>query len=421
MKITSINVAGSTNIIKWAINNQADILNDIPLQSMINDEMFFQVTIEDVHFLEMFRLSQVYRDKLRIILDKSTEIPSQTEIETYFPGEITMKDESAKFAELAIYAIDGFRNIAVMMNSDDDIIRPESASLFFPMITRRFNIQIPVSFMDILSMLTEDQVTTLFSHEFPVNINQVLIDNPSSNVPNAIQLGMIKSTSMIRYNKHYEDLMTATKYYVLNNVETKELYKFRPICFYKYDPVSRSEVRCSMFKPTKADMTQIMRRLRMLKTGLKVDFAVELPIYYMARILNYLGPEALKVSYESSINDIYNRKLSFNDFISQEFNDDEEEAMTKYNNAISAYRIKISEVDNNAHDTIDVITGTDNDADLTATYALLPPIYTTRAVFTIDMDYTDAYINQYDATIKDMFQQMLDQATLIDDEIKSTK
>ena len=80
MKITSITESGSNNTLLWAISNGADIKSDIPLQSIINDELFFLVRLEDVNMFELFRLTQHFRNKLRIINEHMAAIPDDSDL-----------------------------------------------------------------------------------------------------------------------------------------------------------------------------------------------------------------------------------------------------------------------------------------------------------------------------------------------------
>ena len=89
MKITSITESGSNNTLLWAISNGADIKSDIPLQSIINDELFFLVRLEDVNMFELFRLTQHFRNKLRIINEHMAAIPDDSDLINRFPGSFT--------------------------------------------------------------------------------------------------------------------------------------------------------------------------------------------------------------------------------------------------------------------------------------------------------------------------------------------
>ena len=421
MKITNIKESGTNNILRWAILNNADIKNDMPLQSIINSETFYHITVENVNFLELFRLTQSYRDKVRILDEKQAAIPTRKELMEVFPGDEEGDDgEKIPLVELAELAAQQFVNLTLQMQADDDIIRPETLRLFLPMICRQFTIQIPVSFMDIVNALPVDQAKLLFNTTYPNNLMDVIFESGDKTVLNMLHLMMIKAVSLISYDDHYDNLLKVTKFSLLKNATTERLYRFRMIGFYKYDNINRSEIRCSMFKPDKNTMNSNMKHMARLQTGLKIEFAVQLPIQYMQMIENYFDNEELKISYESSIGTIIDDGLNFNDFITQEF-DNDEELIKEYNNSIESYNSRIAECNQGTIDTIGVLANSSNDVDLTSAFASLPAIYTTKAVFTIDMDYADAYVNHYDALIVDMFYQMLEIGNNIIEEMNAAK
>lgn len=420
MEITGIKESGTNNILRWAISSNADIKNDIQLQSLINDETFYHITISNVNFLELFRFSQTYRNKVRVLDEKQAKIPMRKELLKVFPGEETTKDgEKLSLVEACETVSQKFIDLALQMQRDDDIIRPETARLFLPMISRQFDIQIPISFMDLISTIPDKLCPVLFNSKYPSNINDVIFGD-DKDIVSLLTFYIFKNTQMIRYDKHYEDLLKVTKYGLLKNTKSERLYKFRLLGFYKYDNVNRSEIRCTMFKPDKASMNNSMKQMARLQTGLKFEFAVQLPIQYMWMLENHFDPESLKISYDSSINDIISTGLTFNDFITQEF-DDNEEMIVERNNSIDGYRTRITECNQATLNTIGVLANSSNDIDMTSAFALLPSIYNTKAVLTLDMDYADLYVSHYDPLIVDMFYQMLDMANGIINEIASMK
>ena len=62
MKVTEIKESGSNNVLMWALHNSADIKSDIPLINIIDDEMHYIVTLSGVNMLELFRLTQAFRN-----------------------------------------------------------------------------------------------------------------------------------------------------------------------------------------------------------------------------------------------------------------------------------------------------------------------------------------------------------------------
>lgn len=420
MEITNIKESGTNNILRWAISSNADLKNDLQLQSLINDETFYHITISNVNFLELFRFSQTYRNKVRVLDEKQAKIPLRKELLKVFPGEETTKDgEKLSLVEASEVVIQKFIDLALQMQSDDDIIRPETARLFLPMISRQFDIQIPISFMDLICAIPDKLCPILFNSKYPSNINDVIFGD-DKDIVSMLTFYIFKNTQMIRYDKHYEDLLKVTKYGLLKNTKSERLYKFRLLGFYKYDNVNRSEIRCTMFKPDKTAMNDAMKNMARLQTGLKFEFAVQLPIQYMWMLENHFDPESLKITYDSSITDIISTGLTFDDFITQEF-DDKEDMIIERNNSIDAYQTRISECNQATLNTIGVLANSSNDIDLTSAFALLPSIYNTKAVLTLDIDYADLYVSHYDPLIVDMFYQMLDMANGIINEIVSMK
>lgn len=420
MEITNIKESGTNNILRWAISSNADLKNDLQLQSLINDETFYHITISNVNFLELFRFSQTYRNKVRVLDEKQAKVPLRKELLKVFPGEETTDDdEKLSLAEASEIVIQKFIDLALQMQSDDDIIRPETARLFLPMISRQFDIQIPISFMDLISVIPDKLCPILFNSKYPSNINDVIFGD-EKDIISMLTFHIFKTTQMIQYNKHYEDLLKVTKYGLLKNTKSERLYKFRLLGFYKYDNVNRSEIRCTMFKPDKETMNNAMKSMARLQTGLKFEFAVQLPIQYMWMLENHFDPESLKITYDSSITDIISTGLTFDDFITQEF-DDDEEMIIERNNSIDGYRTRITECNQAALNTIGVLANSSNDIDMASAFALLPSIYNTKAVLTLDIDYADLYVSHYDPLIVDMFYQMLDMANGIINEIASMK
>lgn len=434
MTISNITEAGANNILRWAINNGADIKGDEPLQSLINDETFYFITLENVNFLELFRLTQLYREKIRVIEEKRADIPPRSEMVDKFQGEISEDPENnpekkVPIYELAEYAAQNFINLAIQMQADSDIIRPETVRLFLPMISRRFNVQIPFSFIDLISMITAEEATQLFSNEYPNNLTAVLLEGEFSNFSNMLYLGLMRQTSILRYNQRYDKMVQMTKYGFLKNAASSRLWKHKMISFSKYDNIARGEIRCSMFQPDKISMGNNMKRMANINTPLKVDFVVQLPIQHMQELLNIFTREELPVSYESSMSAIIDAGIDFHDFITYGYDEESEDPaeqakITEYNNSIQAYETRINEANQIALNTIPIAIQNPEQVDITSAFALLPSIYSAKAVFTINTEYADKYItngNKVNPMFGEMFQDMLSICSGLQENIKGSK
>ena len=405
MRIDDICESGSSNILKWAIANGADLKSDVQLQALINDETFYLVKVADLNFLEVFRLSQIYREKLRIVNEKKADVPSKRDLQEMFSADSIERPDpdnegqtaSVALTDVADYAASQFMNLVMQMRADDDIIYPETVRMFIPMLCRRFDVQIPISFMDIISGLQSDEeFGEIFNSTYPNNLVHCVIENEHSGIRNALYIGLLKDTSIVRYQQHYEQLVKITKYAQLNKVESDELYKFRMIGFYKYDPISHSEVRCSLFQANKENMAQTMKKLAYINTPLKVEFVTQLPMLLMQQLLNAFSRDELPISYESSMSSIIDGGLNFHNFKTHEWDEDSEDPdiqtkITEHNNAIEAYETRMAEANQITLNAIGMLLNSDKEIDITSAFALLPPIYSAKAVITLDMSKLDLY------------------------------
>lgn len=424
MHIDDICESGANNILMWAIANGADLRTDTQLQSLINDETFYLIKVSNLNYLEVFRLVQIYREKVRILNEKRAEIPSHEELTEMFSSSSIERpnpdneDETTNVAltDVAEYAASRFMDLVMQMQSDDDIIRPETIRLFIPMLCRRFDVQIPISFIDLISGLQSDEeFAEIFNSNYPNNLVHQIIESEHSGIRNLLYIGLLKSTSIIRYQQHYEQLIKITKYAQLSKVKNDELYKFRMIGFYKYDPIYHSEVRCSLFQTNKDKMAQSMKRLSHINTPLKVEFVVQLPIMLMEMLMNTFSREELQVSYESSMSSIIDGGINFHNFKTHEWDvnsedPDIQQKVHDYENAIEAYDARIAEANQIVLNAISILINSGEEVDITSIFALLPPIYNAKAVITLDTSKFDLYKKHFATleTLGTMISEMMD-------------
>ncbi len=406
MRISNIKESGSNNILRWAIANGADIKSDESLKSIINGDTFYLVTLSDVNFFELFRLTQIYREKVRITNEKKAAVPLDEELDELFEVE--------NMHENIINSLNAFLNLIPQMESDNDIIRPSSLRLFIPMLTRRFEAQIPVSFIDLVNTMSEEETSKLFNMEYPATLVE-LPENLTNGFIMAFSLELVKMTDTIRYNNRFEQYLQITKYSPLKTCKNNKLYKFGIVGFHKFDNIAKGNVVFNMFNPDNQAAPTIFNRLKRLQTPLKVDFAIQLPIQYMQILENSFGRELLTISYESSMKDIINSNLSFDDFITPEAEDsenpdEENESIRDHNNAIEAFRVRISEANIITLNTMNTLLeeGDQFRVNNTAIFSLLPSIYPTKAIITVDSTKKDKYLDINDPVITEMFEEMFE-------------
>lgn len=435
MKLTAIKESGANNTLMWALANNVNPKTDEQLTSVINDEMFYLVNLSGINFLELLRLSQIYREKLRIISEYPAEIPERSELATSFNGSYTpdpqAPERKAPLYEVVENALSQFMNLATQMGTDNDIISMNAQRLFIPMLCRKFDVQLPLSFYDFVEFMTEDESKRIFAAgEYPNSLS-IVVDE-SNNVKTRFLLSLIKTTGIIRYNKRYDQYIRLIKYAPLANPknDTSKLYKFGLIGFYKYDNVSRGEVRCSLSPapPSKEQFANILKRLAFLSTPLNIEFAVQLPIQYMQVIANSMPADVLGISYSSSMSTIIDDGLSYDDFVTPEIDPNtedptEQEKIKKFDNEVTAYKIRIAEANETLMKSLPIIldANADGDIDITGTFAMLPAIYKAKAVFTLDVSKSSDYVNHYDPLVAEMFRGMLDMADKILNDITRNK
>lgn len=432
MKLLFIRPSCESNLLNWALKYQSegelDLSKDTSLQSLINDELSFQVGLGDVNEMELFRLTQTYRDKLRILEDQYIT-PSDEILSELYPGECSSNDQSSApipNKDLAKHVIDNFMNISTQMQADDDIIQPNAVKEFIPMICRRCDIQIPISFKEFCSLITsKDIFHKIFNDDYPNSLDDITGD-PTNPIHQMIMLRASKETAVIRYNESYDKYLETIKYFPINNQNAdNKIYHLALLGFSKYDRVNRSDVSVSFFNPDPDKIKSLLRKLLGLRAPINAQFVVQLPISYMQYILNFFPKDLLPVSYESSARSIIASGLVYDDFIMPEINpaDTDPEHIQSAKTAeaaISAYKLRIKEADNH---TLSAINKFSNNPDITTVdlLALCPCIYNTRAVFTIDSTKFLEYQTISDPLIKQIIEEMFAIITKVSEDISQSK
>lgn len=434
MNIVSIKESGSNNILRWSIEHGAEIFTDTALQSIVNNDLCYLITLSDVSFLELFRLTQMYREKLRIIKEELAQTPPRTALVKSFAGNITVtkgdKEESISMVEAVDYICKSFLNLVLQMQTDSDIIPSKALRLFLPMITRRFTVQIPFGFVDFIRSIKAEEAPMIFNKDYPATLNQV-IENPEHTFQKIFTLGYVKSTSIITYQKQYDKYLNVFKYQVIKPTKetVNDLFKVGLLGFHCFDPVSRGETRCTMFNCDKDTLTKSMAEFKYIdfnNTPLYFDFCIELPIQYMQILCNSYSHEVLTISCESSMANIINTGLDYNDFIIPEFKgkseltEEEQKVIDDTTAHIEEYRIRISEANTLLLNTLEaILLDEDDKINVTEAFAMLPCIYKAKAVITVDTSLLDSYKNHSDEVISAMFDTISNIVNSVASDIKT--
>lgn len=432
MRITNIRESGSNATLMWAINNGANVKSDTPLVSVCNDELVYLVTLADVNFLELFRLTQLYREKLRIVDMHPIAMPDRAELSKQFNGNYEVagtedqETQKAPLGQLVELAITPFMNVAKQMGVDNDIISPNAEIMFIPMICRKFDVQIPVAFYSVISAMTDDEANAVYNAEYPATL-QKIIETEVHGVKTAITMDFIKTTQIPQYNTRYNQYLHMLKYAPLKKAKGKGLCKFSLLGFHKYDNMSRGDVRVNLLPtpPTAEQFGTMLKRLATLTTPLMVDFAVSMPLQYMQVLENVFSREDLIINYEASMTTILDGNLVYEDFNIPQYGEDmspeQHDNLERVNNAITAYKVRIGEANQCVLNALPTILDNEGDVDITGAFAMLPSIYTTKAVLTLDVSKAKKYMDVSDPVLSEMFRDIFQTANGIMADINKAK
>ena len=402
MNLIDIYESGSNNILLWAIKNGADIKSDPAIQSVINDELSYIATIDEVNFFELFRLTQMYRDKLRIIDEAKAETPSRDELKSLFNGVYKPDDQSneVELCEIVEHCSNMFINLTLQIMGNDTLIAPETLKLFLPMLSRKYIIQIPIGFSDVINSMNEDEVSQVYNINYPMTLDE-MINNQDHSIHMAIQLFLLKSTSILKYDKQYDQYIKAIKHSPLKSCETDKFYKLSMIAFSKYDRNYKKNIRVDLFNINKDKLKSDLRRMAIIDSSLELEFAIQLPIQYMQMLENYFSFEILPIAYESSMSDIIDGGIDHTKFI----NTDE-------------YNARFAEANQTLLNAIPIILNSNGDVDVRSTFAMMPAMYSTKAVIKVNMNNIDKLLDHYNDTIKEIFIEIKDIANNITKDIE---
>lgn len=414
MQVINIKESGSNNTLLWAIKNGANILKEEHLHGIINEELFYLVTFSDVNLFDIYHLSLLYRNKARIVKMHQPQNPTDKELEYLFPGEVNIGGEDpTSISSVVKVNIEEFVNLILQMESDSDIIAPYIRNMLIPMIIRKYDVQIPVSFVDFISPMNNDQVEEIFNADYPSTLDLV-VNTEAHLVKNYLELGLLKSTEMVKHNPKYDKFLEITKYSALDTyknmyVRNDTIYRYALSSFRKFEILNRGELRCNMFNVNKDEMNALLPKLNKSTAPLIFDFVIEVPIFMMMCIANAFSEDILQIKYVSSIKDIMKNGLPSNDIILPKKNEDnnseeDPETINEQNGQISAYSVRLSEADKTLINSIKLILDQSSEGtDLTALFSILPSMYMTKAVVSFKYEDLDKITSYNDDLISALF------------------
>ena len=122
------------------------------------------------------------------------------------------------------------------------------------------------------------------------------------------------------------------------------------------------------------------------------------------------------------MSEIISEGLIFNDFITPEENNESgETVIEEFNNSINAYKTRIAEASLLIYNSISALLTDPDKNDITSSFALLPSIFSTRAVITIDTTKIEMFTKQSDPLLGEMFKDIKEIAYSIISDISNRK
>lgn len=271
------------------------------------------------------------------------------------------------------------------------------------MISRKYTIQLPIRFTDFINSMSDDESKEIYNSNYPNTIDTI-IESEMHGVKTTLQLAVMRATSIIKYNKQYDKYINLIKYSALKTCDKNKLFKFAMLGFTKKDYVTNNEIRLDMFNVSANESVDIMKRMANMNGDLEVEFVIQLPIHYMQMLENHFGDDILPMAYESSMSNIIDGGLVYENFITADYDDNDR--VVKHNNEINNYRIRINEVNQIMLNTMPILLNSNGDIDKSSIFALMPSIYSTKAVIKMNIKNAEALVNHYDPMIKELFNEM---------------
>jgi hypothetical protein len=189
--------------------------------------------------------------------------------------------------------------------------------------------------------------------------------------PNPIAKGMSWMKTNVKLSMEPSDSMIADLMTDGCNMGVKSLNKYLNQ-YEAADEKTKDIIRIDLFNSNKEVIADTLKRMANNEDFLQAEFAVQLPIQYMQILENSFGRDVLTIAYESSMSDIINTGLQYDDFI------------TYKPNAITSYRQRINEVNQTLLNSIKLLLESGEDVDHASVFAMVPCIYTTKAVLRIN-------------------------------------
>ena len=391
MVIKSITTEGSTNTLRYAVDRKIPIFNNQPLLRFIEPETYFAVTYSDMTMLEVFLMASNYRNKMWIVKEEPPAMPTDEELSSLFSGYIDVDNEHIPDSKFVHDAIDQFISIFKQMLADFDIIQDKMAIEFVPMIARRFEVRIPISFSDITSGFTAaDEMDAFIDAALKGTLIDFMNTKIGLTIQNILRIIIVRNTSVPRYDVRYEKFLEAFKYAPLRKVTTDKPYRVKLSAVNRFDDTKHINHSSVLFNTNKDEINTKMATMSQCTTPIIADFVVELPVQNMMNLMNSFSSEELPIMYLSSMKQMIDSIAYIIDFVHKgikipnlDLSNHDDPAIQERLNRLDAYQIRIEMAIDNLLGLIQKLLTQEPNCDITSVFSLLPSIIMSKAVISV--------------------------------------
>lgn len=416
MKLVDIAESNSSSILKWAIDHNAKFKKDLGLADIISDDMHYILTFDDVNFLELYRLTEIYRTKLKIIRTNEIRKPSDQYFEETFQG---INDKGISFGTIAKAGIEKYINIIKQIDANRKKGNFESLidNLLIPMICRTFSIQIPFRFIDLIFAASDQELNSIFNNMYPETLNS-LIDRGGLGFENQLILKIIKTIGIKPYEPKTVKYLDITKFNFLkkNNKEHK-FYDPVLLSFEKKSKLTGKIIKFSFFKSNQEELKMTLKRLKKMTEPFEFEFAIQIPLEYMQQIMNNYSSDIIDIRYVSSFEMITGRGFDYNQIVKiRDYENEIDEPIDLYGARLHEAALEntaaVTELFKNA-----LGTTRDQIISLIDIFSLLPSVYTTQITIKVSAEDFKKLMNETNPFIKSIFIKMSQQLNLLKNDI----
>lgn len=409
MRLTDISESNSSTILRWAIENNAKFKKNLGLADIISDDMHYILTLEDVNFLELYRLTEIYRTKIKIIKSHEIKEPSESFFKETFQGVDT---EGHQFSQIAKESIEKFINIIKQIDANRRSGNFEQLLdlLLVPMICRTFTVQIPLRFIDFIFVCTDHELDQVFNRMYPETLNTI-IDNEGLGFKNTVLIKIIKSIGIKPYEPKTIKYLDIIKF---GSFKNNKDYNYDPVLlsFGKINKITGKTNKFSFFKSDKETLEKTLKQLKKNQEPLELEFAVQIPIEYLQQIQNSYEDDIIEIGYKSSFETIaktgfdYNRIVKIRDY-ENEIDEPIDLYSTRVREAAAENILGVGMLLQNSN------VQRDNVISLIDIFALLPAVYSTQVTLKVFSDQIRTLLKESNPFIKAIFTKINTQMTML--------